>query len=546
MTLKPRRSSFDAVARHTLVVLLLTLCGVAFAAPLRVVPKLDPKLVAQNSVALRFPTQIKIDPITRIPFAVLGDGRQYRLLTPGQVQEGQALSAQIANLPNQIQLRRAGPWVLKSGPPPATFDLMSFQTGIRDQAQRGTCTYHSTTAAMEAAYKRGGFGDLDLSEQFMTWLRDVTLLANAENPSSQSQTDATKRECQVGSLSGGGSSHNIMLMTKYGICREADDPYIGTDAYDNYSDPTYYPGAGLASYVWDNQSFPQAPINNWNFAPAQFPEAARNDLRYGVDEFVSLTSAEVRNSSTLESIISSGHEVIVDLDLYWGPVSPARPAWVYAPGQTERGGHSMLFIGYDRTRHFFIVKNSWAPVHYNAASLAADWRDITRFEGYTLVDYSYLQTASGGSYITRVPPPTGGKYNQERVLGNWDIHFYRKSTRAEVGRGTIAWRHIPGTWWGLPNPDRRIGDYAQGARQYRVNGALRPGITNNITLYIDFDHPAQRYDELRGDMLQGTLRAFGVGQVSISGEDMLDAGGTHNGSLFGVPRSDLTFYATHR
>jgi hypothetical protein len=211
VTSQPRRLWLHVAALCVTLLVLVLLCATAFAqippklGP-KLVPKIDPKILAQQSTILRFPTQIRLDPNSRIPFAVLGDGRRYRLLTPAEVQAGQTLSARVVNLPNQIEARRVGPWVLKSGPPPATFDLLPSQTGIRDQSGRGTCTYHSTTAAMEAAYKRAGAGDLDLSEQFMTWLRDVTLLAEAEIPGAPSQTDATKRECQVGSLSGGGSS----------------------------------------------------------------------------------------------------------------------------------------------------------------------------------------------------------------------------------------------------------------------------------------------------------------------------------------------------
>jgi len=50
---------------------------------------------------------------------------------------------------------------------PTRVDLRSQQTALRNQGDRNTCQTFGATAALEAAYKRAGFGDLNLSEQFL-------------------------------------------------------------------------------------------------------------------------------------------------------------------------------------------------------------------------------------------------------------------------------------------------------------------------------------------------------------------------------------------
>src|SRR5207302_4414778 len=105
-------------------------------------------------------------------------------------------------------------------------DHTASQTAIRNQAGRGSCTHFGSLAGLEAAYKRGGFGDLDLSEQHLNWLWMDTMLADADHLDSLAETRADRRESQIGSLSGGNGIANVELMEHYGVAREADDAYI--------------------------------------------------------------------------------------------------------------------------------------------------------------------------------------------------------------------------------------------------------------------------------------------------------------------------------
>src|SRR5262245_11587770 len=73
------------------------------------------------------------------------------------------------------------PWTSTAGgsgadrPRPPVVDLTSWQSPIRDQGKRGSCTYFATVGALEAAYRRAGH-KVDLSVEHLIWLRNTTAL----------------------------------------------------------------------------------------------------------------------------------------------------------------------------------------------------------------------------------------------------------------------------------------------------------------------------------------------------------------------------------
>ncbi len=50
---------------------------------------------------------------------------------------------------------------------PLMVNLAPYQTPIKNQGSRTTCITFASIAGLEAAYKHAGYGDLDLSEQFL-------------------------------------------------------------------------------------------------------------------------------------------------------------------------------------------------------------------------------------------------------------------------------------------------------------------------------------------------------------------------------------------
>src|SRR5712692_6205558 len=273
---------------------------------------------------------------------------------------------------------------------PEVFDNLKYQTGIRDQAGRGTCTYFAAIAALEAAYTRAGYpSDLDLSEQYFCWIRGVSGVNDPPTSPIFGTTSAARRDDILGSVSGGGVSYNFMLLTHYSVPPERFLPYVGTGDYDNYKKWPSYAKYGLTDYRWNDPNVLQNSINSWNFDLDQNNYEARGGARYGVAEYSVLTKAQVSDAATLEFLIASGHDVAIGTPVWgdvWAP-DPAKPCWKRDPKLTEPvGGHAILLVGYDRKRQFFIAKNSWGAVAYDESKLADDWKDVAKkYQGYTLV-----------------------------------------------------------------------------------------------------------------------------------------------------------------
>ena len=73
-------------------------------------------------------------------------------------------------------------------------DLRANQTPLRDQGNRGTCTSFGAIAALEAAYKKAGYGNLDFSGRFGDGLRLAQVGDTARSRERQQQPAGQKRE----------------------------------------------------------------------------------------------------------------------------------------------------------------------------------------------------------------------------------------------------------------------------------------------------------------------------------------------------------------
>ena len=424
--------------------------------------------------------------------------------------------------------------------PPDVFDNLKYQTGIRDQAGRGTCTYFAAIAALEAAYTRAGYpSDIDLSEQYFSWIRGVSVVDDPPNSPVFGTTSAARRDDILGSVSGGGVSYNFMLLTHYSVPPERSLPYIGSGDYDNYKKWPSYAKDGLTGYRWDDPNTLQDSINSWNFDLDQNNYEARGGARYGVAEYSVLSKAQVSDAAILEALIASGHDVAIGTPV-WDDVfnlDPARPRWKRDPSLKDPvGGHALLLVGYDRKRQFFIAKNSWGAVAYDESMLADDWKDVAKkYQGYALVDYGYVKEFTDGAYITKVSDITESKHNLQRVFGQWDGQFMDKTGRVLL-KGTLTWRHLPGSFDTLfGQPDLRIGDFVDDAgRITRVNGEVAPD-NKSVTLYMDLSDGGLGYTESRGIVIDCKLTLM-PGNPRLE-STTLSAGPARMG--IGVRRSDF-------
>lgn len=425
--------------------------------------------------------------------------------------------------------------------PPEVSDNLKYQTGFRDQAGRGTCTYFASLAALEAAYVRAGYPrDIDLSEQYFCWIRGVSGVSDPPSSPFFGTTSAERRDDILGSVSGGGVSYNFMLLTRYSVPPETSLPYVGASDYDNYKKWPSYAKYGLTGYRWDDPNVLQNSINSWNFDLDQNNYEARGGARYGVAEYAVLSKSQVRDAATLEFLIASGRDVAIGTPV-WGDVfavDPAKPCWKRDPKLTKPiGGHALLLVGYDRKRQFFIAKNSWGAVAYDESKLADDWKDIAKkYQGYTLVDYGYVKEFTDGAYVTKVSDITESKHNLQRVIGQWDCQFLDQRTGGVVLKGTLTWRHLPGSFDALfGQPDLRVGDFVdETGRITRVNGEMAPD-NKSVILYLDLSDGGLGYTERRGVAIECKL-------TLVPGNPRLESAALHTGAVrgaIGVPAANF-------
>lgn len=114
-------------------------------------------------------------------------------------------------------------------------DLRPQQSSLKNQGGRTTCIVFAGVAAVEAAYKRIGFGEVDLSEEFINFTRKGFYLHPI-------WTDIVARgedgiETQLGHTGGGGGTGVVAELAKgFKIPLEPVMPYQSSNTFyeDNY------------------------------------------------------------------------------------------------------------------------------------------------------------------------------------------------------------------------------------------------------------------------------------------------------------------------
>jgi hypothetical protein len=202
----------------------------------------------------------------------------------------------------------------------------------------------------------------------------------------------------------------------------------------------------------------------------------------------------------------------------------------------------MLMVGYDSKRKFFVVKNQWGPTNYTAIKnkLAPGWKDVVRYNGYTLVDYNYLPQCAEAHYITEAAPVGSPRFTAQRALGEWLVTF--KNDDKTLMKGVLCWRHLPENV-GLKNANLRIGDLVTTDRQqFRVNAKLEGDGTKpyQVTLYVDFATGAIPVDSTNGATWKGTLSLPDKGDSTLK----LSPAGQSKQSLWGVEAAQVQITAT--
>ena len=417
---------------------------------------------------------------------------------------------------------------LKDGKLAPVVNLCKDQTAIRNQGARDVCPYFPPVAALEAAYRRIGV-QVDLSEEHLIWLRNVTAGGDKGNRATA--------ENLVSTLGGGGLATSFGVLREYAICPAGDLPYRGDDAVAKIGQSDYYKGWGLENYDW---SAPQSQfvLNRWNLDSGRLPQVARANAKYGIVECVMLSAEDARRPEKFEEILASGREIAFNINLHDNSDDSAKgePVWRYKPDQGVAGNHLMLVVGYDRERQFFIVKNSWGPTDYTAMKdrLAPNWNDVEAYNGFTLVDYNYLDVCSEAGYIRSVTPVDSPRFAPQRAMGQWEVTFAHQDRR--IMTGVLAWRRNANA------TGVRVGDLVTAdGQQFRVNAKLEGDGTGpyKATLAIDFAEGTQPHDGLRGAAWGGELSLAADEQIAMT----LAPTGGYRQTLWGAPSGEIRLSA---
>jgi len=361
---------------------------------------------------------------------------------------------------------------------PAYVDLRADQTPIRNQGGRRTCITFAAIAALEAAYKRAGYGGVDLSEQFTNhlgktfWLHPYWADIAARGPAGA--------ESQVGAFGGGGGVGYLALLSNgLRVPSEATMPYFSreytADDFSAFVHPWYDP-------YW----LTQRNQSDFNLDPAFLPLGALKASRYYTP--VGYKTIDARSAAAIEAALASKHEVVWDFAVANLGTSDD-PVWRSCrTGQAAcpSDSHAMVLVGYDRRsanprEHYFIAKNSWGD------------SGVPGSNGFTYISYDYLQYGIAAAHVDGVKTPA--TWPELAFVGRWNLDF-------DGFKGLLDIYHLPGlskapwAYYGVYDTDRRLGTYYDASGQaFRVNGSVSG---SNITFYIDGANPNAKWDQLGG------------------------------------------------
>jgi len=208
---------------------------------------------------------------------------------------------------------------INAGNLPKLIDLRNLCPAVYDQGEEGSCTANAGAAAREMLYAKS---NLELSRAFLYYEE-----RNLEGTTTE-DSGATLRDC-------------CSAMKLYGICEEQYMPYLTTP-------------------------ISQAPSSS----------AVKNAFNYKITSYKrlnSLTDVKISLSTDKKPVII-GMAVFESMESENVKNTGILPMPEFT--EQELGGHAVLIVGYDDTKKYLIVRNSWG----NA------WGD----KGYFYMSYDYF------------------------------------------------------------------------------------------------------------------------------------------------------------
>jgi C1A family cysteine protease len=212
---------------------------------------------------------------------------------------------------------------------PATVDLSSYCTSVKDQGPVGSCTAFSCVGMMEYFLRKNGVVIPDdlLSESFLYYNTRVLI----ESTPATVDSGAYLRDV-------------LKAMNRYGVCLEKTFPYS----------------------------------SNYSLKPTQ--TAYSEGMKYQVIKYANIPTMNVNINNTLNDLktfLQNGMTFVGGIICYSNFFNGSN-GMIPLPAGNIIGGHAVLFVGYDDNRKVFKFKNSWGK----------NWGD----KGYGYLPYQYLLT----------------------------------------------------------------------------------------------------------------------------------------------------------
>jgi fibronectin type 3 domain-containing protein len=411
--------------------------------------------------------------------------------------------------------------------PPDYYDLYQYQTSVKDQNPRGSCTTHAWIGAMEAAYKRKYGLELDLSEEYL--IHAVFTTQHSNNPNLLHPIENLISECTV-LLDEKDPQANLfnpiidaaagaIIYVAVTVPKEKYAPYFGTihdgsAVYPNHShsdlvqiqaDSNIWLKDANGTLLRDKNNNPicnphrtQQDVDSYEYDIRHIPLEARKNAIYGVTDMLRLNNGTFQDTDILERFIYSGQEVSIGFVInnlvcsgkhIYGystcaEVTNQKPGDLPPCGLGGCGGHQMLLVGYDRKNQLFLFKNSWGSTN-----------------PYAWLSYDFIKKYANGAQVVReVRDPNLGPSEEAMWTGKWKMDHdgwlgdlvIRRMKKTPVEMITL----LPSNYENFtcirykPSSDQeRLGTYygSDGVAR-EVKGRINPE-TKDAEFYIDFVHP---------------------------------------------------------